>query len=68
VDQAGWHLSERLTVPRTITLIPLPDNWRSNRIFKSFDDIVDHCCDALNRLVAQPWRIMSIGLSLVYAS
>jgi hypothetical protein len=21
------------------------DNWLSNRIFKSFDDIVDHCCD-----------------------
>src|SRR5664280_2039897 len=22
------------------------ENWLSNRIFKSFDDIVDHCCDA----------------------
>jgi hypothetical protein len=21
-------------------------NWLSNRIFKSFDDIVDHCCYA----------------------
>jgi len=19
-------------------------NWLSNRVFKSFDDIVDHCC------------------------
>ena len=38
------------------------DNWLSNRIFKSFDDIVDHCCDAWNKLVDQPWRIMSIGL------
>jgi transposase len=24
VDQAGWHLSGRLTVPPNITLIPLP--------------------------------------------
>ena len=38
------------------------DNWLSNRIFKSFDDIVDHCCDAWNKLIDQPWRIMSIGL------
>jgi hypothetical protein len=39
------------------------DNWLSNRIFKSFDDIVDHCCDAWNKLVVdQPWRIMSIGM------
>ena len=22
------------------------DNWLSNRIFKSYDDIVDHCCYA----------------------
>src|SRR5437870_11897392 len=38
------------------------DNWLSNRIFKSYDDLVDHCCEALNKLVDQPWRIMSIGL------
>jgi len=38
------------------------DNWLSNRIFKSYDDIVDHCCFAWNQLVDQPWRIMSIGL------
>ena len=37
------------------------DNWLSNRIFKSCDDIVDHCCFAWNNLVEQPWRIMSIG-------
>jgi|ERR1700677_1866670 hypothetical protein len=34
----------------------------SNRIFKSFHDTVDHCCDAWNKLINQPWRIMSIGL------
>jgi len=38
------------------------DNWLSNRIFKSYDDIVDHCCDAWNKLVDQPSSITSIGL------
>jgi transposase len=37
-------------------------NWLSNRVFGSYDDIVDHCCDAWNKLVDQPWNIMSIGL------
>jgi hypothetical protein len=31
-------------------------NWLSNRIFKSFDDIVDHCCYAWNTLIDQPWK------------
>lgn len=38
------------------------DNWLSNRIFTSYADILDHCCFAWNKLVEQPWRIMSIGL------
>jgi transposase len=38
------------------------DNWLSNRVFTSHDNIVDHCCYAWNTLVDQPWRIMSIGL------
>ena len=29
-------------------------NWLSNRVFKSFDDIVDHCCYAWNTLIDQP--------------
>jgi hypothetical protein len=37
-------------------------NWLSNRVFKSYDDIVDHCCYAWNTLIALPWKIMSIGL------
>ncbi|GAA0332559.1 hypothetical protein GCM10009087_48450 [Sphingomonas oligophenolica] len=37
------------------------DNWLSNRVFTSYDNIVDHCCEAWNKLVDQPWRIMSIG-------
>jgi len=38
------------------------DNWLSNRVFSSHDNILDHCCYAWNTLVDQPWRIMSIGL------
>ena len=40
----------------------LRENWLSNRVFVSYDDIVGHCCDAWNKLVDQPWRIMSLGL------
>ena len=40
----------------------LRENWLSNRVFEGYDDIVAHCCDAWNKLVDQPWRIMSIGL------
>ena len=38
------------------------DNWLSNRVFPSYTNIVDHCCDAWNKLIAQPWTIMSVGL------
>lgn len=38
------------------------DNWLSNRIFASYQDILDHCCFACNALVEQPWTIISIGL------
>ncbi len=78
MDQAGWHLSNKLVVPANITILPLPpkspelnpvenlwhfmrENWLSNRVFKSYEDIVDHCCDAWRKLETQPWRIMSIG-------
>ena len=43
-------------------------NWLSNRIFKSFDDIVDHCCYAWNTLIDQPWKIMSEALDRANAS
>jgi len=79
LDQAGWHMSDKVAVPPNITLVPLPpkcpelnsmenvwqfmrDNWLSNRVFRSYEAIVDHCCAAWKRLVDQPWRIMSIGL------
>ena len=40
----------------------LRDNWLSNRIFASEHEIVDHCSYAWNKLIDQPWTIMSIGL------
>ena len=76
LDQAGWHLSDKLIVPPNITLVPLPpkcpNSIRSrmsgshgrlyNRVFRSYGDILEHCCFAWNRLIDQPWTIMSIGL------
>lgn len=38
------------------------ENWLSNRVFGSYDEIVAHCCEAWNKLVEQPWRIMSLGI------
>jgi transposase len=37
------------------------ENWLSNRVFKSYPQIVDLCCEAWSTLIDQPWRIMSIG-------
>ena len=28
---------------------------------QSYDDIVALCCEAWNKLIDQPWKIMSIG-------
>ena len=38
------------------------DNWLSNRVFTSYENLLDHCCYAWNTLINQPWRIISIGL------
>ena len=38
------------------------DNWLSNRVFTSHDNLVDHCCAAWNKLIAPPWTIMSLKL------
>ena len=38
------------------------DNWLSNRIFENYDDILEQCCEAWNKLVDQPDRISSIGM------
>ena len=36
------------------------DNWLPNRVFACYENIVDHCCAAWNKL--QPWHIMALGL------
>ncbi len=38
------------------------DNWLSNRIFQSYDDIINHCCHAGNKLINEPWRIVATGM------
>ena len=38
------------------------ENWLSNRIFQSYDDIVALCCEAWNKLIERPWKIISIGM------
>jgi hypothetical protein len=38
------------------------DNWLSNRVFTSYEYLLNHCCEAWNKLIDQPWRIMSIGM------
>ena len=36
-------------------------NWLSNRVFETYDDILDAGCEAWNNLIDQPWQIKSIG-------
>ena len=37
-------------------------NWLSNRVFETYDAIIDAACDAWRRLIAQPQTISSIGM------
>jgi transposase len=79
LDRAGWHTTDKLEVPRNITLIFLPSrspelnpveniwqymraNWLSNRVFDSYDAVIEAACEAWNKLIAQPQTIMSIGM------
>ena len=39
----------------------LRQNFLSNRVFATYDAIVDACCEAWNKLVAMPDRIRSIA-------
>src|SRR4029079_7242497 len=72
MDRAGLHRAKDLVVPDNLTLVLLParapelnpvetiwlflrENWLSSRVFASYRDI-------WNRLIDQPWLIMSIGL------
>ena len=63
LDRAGWHTTDKLNIPKNMTLIFLPSrspelnpveniwqylraNWLSNRVFETYDDIIDAACDA----------------------
>ena len=55
--------------PRSPELNPVENIWQylrqtylSNRVFETYDAILDAACDAWNRLIDTPWKIMSIGL------
>jgi transposase len=37
-------------------------NWLSNRVFETYDAIIDAACEAWRKLIAQPQKITSIGL------
>ena len=52
----------RTTTRRRSSSAPDPLPHRSNRVFASYTDLVDHSCEALNKLIERPWTIMSIGL------
>ena len=79
VDQAGWHTTTALRVPKNLTMILLPSrapelnpveniwqylrqNWLSNRVFDSYENIIDAARDAWHKLIAQPGSITSIGM------
>jgi len=53
---------------RSPELNPVENIWQylrqtslSNRVFADYDAIIDAGCKAWNRLIDQPWKIMSIG-------
>lgn len=79
LDRAGWHTTEKLIVPRNMTLIFLPSrspelnpvenvwqylrqNWLSNRVFDTYDAIIDAACQAWKNLIDRPEAITSIGM------
>ncbi|MEM9783264.1 MAG: transposase [Pseudomonadota bacterium] len=38
------------------------DTWRSNQVVAGYGDFLAVCFEAWDRLVGQPWRIMTIGM------
>ena len=79
MDRAGWHNTDKLKIPKNLSIILLPSrspelnpveniwqylrqNWPSNRVFDSYDAILDAGCNAWNSLLAKPETIMSIGM------
>jgi transposase len=40
----------------------LRGNWLSNRVFHTYDAIIDAACEAWRKLIAEPQTITSIGM------
>jgi hypothetical protein len=55
--QADWPIT--INGMRTTARRPSP---AISCCWTCYDNLVDHCCHAWNKLVAQPWTVMSIGL------
>jgi hypothetical protein len=75
MDQAGWRVSNNdcsrkhphPAAAQIAHLNPVENFWQrvmdnqfSHRVFKSPDDIVDHCCCAWKILQQRSWKILSI--------
>ena len=69
----GLKIPDNITLallpPRSPELNPaenvwqfLRQTWLANRVFETYDDILYACCEAWNRLIERPCRIMTIGL------
>ncbi len=67
-----WAVPDTITLvprpPRSPEVNPVEnvwpfirDIWLSTLVFKTCDDITDHCCQAWNTLMHQPGRVISIG-------
>lgn len=40
----------------------LREKWLSSRVYRSYDDVLDHCYDAWNRLVASVSQAVAVML------
>jgi len=63
------HISTKAgAIPRPPELNPAENVWEylrknklANRLYETYEDIVEACCDAWNTLMAMPDRIASIA-------
>ena len=64
LDQTGRHASHRLIAPELNRVervwLHLRERYLSLRVFADYRAIVDACCQAWNRLVAEPGRLRSL--------
>jgi hypothetical protein len=78
LDRAGWHTTGNLTCPptsrrscsppappnstRSRTSGSISANWLSNRLFETYDAIIDAACEAWMKLIDMPETLTSIGM------